>query len=213
MSNLPPLDETQTEQTETATLALGCFWGPDARFGVVPGVVRTRVGYCGGQKPQPTYHDLGRHTETVEIDFDPQQISYEALLGLYFASHNPRRPAIKRQYASVIFYHGSEQREVAHAEAARVADELGENISTDIVEAPTFWRAEDRHQKYRLQRLGEVFEEYRERFDTFDDLVDSTAVARANGYAAGYGDAAKFADDAPQLGLSDHALQQIKQRR
>ena len=213
MSQKPPLDRGQTEQTETATIALGCFWGPDARFGVVPGVVRTRVGYCGGQKPQPTYHDLGEHTETVEIDFDPTQIAYEELLRLFFASHSPTRPAIKRQYASIIFYHGDDQREAAHAEAARAADQAGTNLATDIREAPRFWRAEERHQKYKLQRLDQVFDEYRARFDTFDALVDSTAVARANGYAAGHGDDDQFAEEAGRLGLSEKALQVIRQRR
>lgn len=213
MSNTPPIDQEQTDQTETATLALGCFWGPDARFGVVPGVVRTRVGYCGGQKSEPTYHDLGEHTETVEIDFDPAQVSYEELLRLFFASHSPTRPAIKRQYASIIFFHGDAQREAAHAEATRAADEAGTNLATDIRQAPRFWRAEDRHQKYRLQRLDEVFDEYRARFDSFDELVDSTAVARANGYAAGHGDDAQFEDEADCLGLSDSALQVIRERR
>lgn len=213
MDNLPAIDRIQPHQTETATLALGCFWGPDARFGVVPGVVRTRVGYCGGHKPEPTYHDLGEHTETIEIDFDPGTVTFEELLELFFENHNPVRPAIKRQYASLIFYHSREQREAAHAQAARVADQAGENISTDIIEAPRFWRAENRHQKYNLQRLHEVFDEYRQRFDTFDELVDSTAVARANGYVAGYGDDAQFADEAASLGLSDHGLGLIEQRR
>lgn len=213
MRQTPPIDHEQTEQTETATLALGCFWGPDARFGVLPGVVRTRVGYCGGQKPEPTYHDLGEHTETVEIDFDAAQISYEELLRLFFASHSPTRPAIKRQYASIIFCHGDAQREAAHAEAARAADKAGANLATDIREASRFWRAEDRHQKYKLQRIEAVIGEFRSLFDTFDGLVDSTAVARANGYAAGHGDEGQFKDEAERLGLSDEALEVIRQRR
>lgn len=213
MTDRPPLDQEQTNQTQTATLALGCFWGPDARLGVVPGVVRTRVGYCGGEKQEPTYHDLGNHTETVEVDFDPGQISYEELLELFFDSHDPVRPAIKRQYASIIFYHDDEQREAAHAAAARAADEAGADLSTDILEAPRFWRAEDYHQKYKLQSHDQIFEEFRAIFDDFDALVDSTAVARANGYVAGHGSDAQFADEADRLGLSDEALEAIRARR
>lgn len=213
MSNRPPMDRQQPEQTQTATLALGCFWGPDARFGVVPGVVRTRVGYCGGAKAEPTYRDLGDHSETVQLDFDPDAVSYEELLTLFFESHNPLRPALKRQYASMIFYHDEEQREAAHAAAARVADEAGKSPSTDIREAPRLWRAEDYHQKYKLQRVEEVFAEYRRRFDSFDELVDSTAVARANGYIAGHGDHSRFRDDRELLGISKEALDAIEQHR
>jgi methionine-S-sulfoxide reductase len=212
MSDVPELDRRQTDETETATLALGCFWGPDARFGVVPGVVRTRVGYCGGQKSEPSYHDLGEHTETVEIDFDPGEVSYERLLELFFDWHDPQRPALKRQYASIIFTHDDAQREAAHAAAARVSDELATDIATDILAAPRFWRAEDYHQKYRLQQVDKVFGAYRERFDDFDELVDSTAVARANGYVAGYGSPAQFADEADRLGVSCEALEALRQR-
>lgn len=213
MASRPPIDDEQTDDTETATLALGCFWGPDARFGALPGVVRTRVGYCGGDKANPTYHDLGDHTETIQVDFDPETVSYRDLVQLFFDSHNPVRPAMKRQYASIVFFHDDRQRAAAQQLAARFEEKKGKEPATDIRTIPTFWRAEDYHQKYRLQQLDEVIGEFREMFETFDDLVDSTAVARANGYAAGHGGDAQFQRDSHRLGLSENAIALLRDYR
>ena len=88
-NNLPPIDAAAPSNIETATFALGCFWSPDARFGVVPGVVRTRVGYAGGNTQNPSYHDLGGHTESIQIDYDPTQTSYKTMLELFWANHTP----------------------------------------------------------------------------------------------------------------------------
>ena len=85
-----PIDQKMKElQTKTATFALGCFWGPDAVFGILEGVVRTRVGYAGGTTENPTYDKIGNHTETIEIDYDPGVINYQKLLEIFFNSHNP----------------------------------------------------------------------------------------------------------------------------
>jgi len=85
-----PYDQKMNElDSETATFALGCFWGPDASFGALEGVVRTRVGYAGGTTEGPTYKMIGDHTETIEIDYDPAVISYRELLEIFFDSHNP----------------------------------------------------------------------------------------------------------------------------
>ena len=77
---IPALDAAAPARTETATFALGCFWCPDAQFGILPGVVRTRVGYAGGTTENPTYHDLGDHTECVQIDYDPRALSFDQVL-------------------------------------------------------------------------------------------------------------------------------------
>ncbi|MCH7756772.1 peptide-methionine (S)-S-oxide reductase, partial [Patescibacteria group bacterium] len=93
---------------ETATFALGCFWGPDDYFSKLPGVVRTRVGYSGGSTENPTYTDLGDHTETIEIEFDPSIISYEELLNHFFKKHNAGIVQ-STQYKSAIFTHNKKQ--------------------------------------------------------------------------------------------------------
>ncbi len=99
---------------ETASFALGCFWNPDAQFGGLDGVIRTRVGYAGGEKENPTYQDLGNHTETTQIDYDSEEISYEELLEKFWEFHDYTEKK-KDQYKSVIFYHDEEQKEKAEA--------------------------------------------------------------------------------------------------
>src|SRR4051812_14157562 len=90
--------EARRVMTTTATFAMGCFWSPDARFGSTPGVVRTRVGYTGGELPDPTYAKLGDHTETIQLDYDPARISYEELLQIFWTGHNPVKRVWGRQY-------------------------------------------------------------------------------------------------------------------
>lgn len=91
-----------SEMTETATFGVGCFWGPDAQFGALDGVVRTRVGYAGGTKIDPTYHSLGDHTEVFQLDFDPDVVSYTDLLDHVFRSHDPRSQTRKTQYQNIV---------------------------------------------------------------------------------------------------------------
>lgn len=132
---------------QKATLALGCFWHPDDFFSKVPGVSHTTAGYSGGQKINPTYHDLGDHTESVEISFDPEKISYTELLKHFWQEHNPTLPH-KTQYKSIIFYHDAEQKKLAEQTLQSKEQELGKKIATEIRPAQTFYRAEDYHQKY-----------------------------------------------------------------
>ena len=86
---IPPIDRSVPEELKTATFAAGCFWAPDARFGVISGVVRTRVGYSGGAEENPTYYEMKDHTETLQLDYDPGRVSYVELLDVFFGAHNP----------------------------------------------------------------------------------------------------------------------------
>jgi len=153
----------------------------------MPGVVRTRVGYAGDTQANPTYHDLGDHSETVQVDYDPALISYEELLEVYFASHQPDQPMMSRQYASFIFVHNEEQRRLAEEAKAREEARLGRKLYVGIVPAGTFYRAEDYHQKYYLQGWRNVAAELQTIYPGFQALVDSTAAARLNGYLGGNG--------------------------
>jgi peptide-methionine (S)-S-oxide reductase len=149
---------------ERATFGAGCFWGVEAGFLRIPGVLDATSGYAGGSVPNPTYEQVctGRsgHTEVVEVRFDPSQVNYEDLLAAFWEIHDPTQvnrqgPDVGRQYRSVIFYHSPEQK--AAAEASKAALEASGRyrspIATAIEPAPTFYPAEDYHQRY-LEKSG-----------------------------------------------------------
>lgn len=147
-----------------ATFAAGCFWGVEARFQQLPGVISTAVGYEGGKLDNPTYHevctDRTGHAEAVEIDYDPGKITYEVLLDEFFKLHDPTQlnrqgPDWGTQYRSAIFYHSPEQEAAAKQAISRLTEEkrFSKPIATLVVPAETFWRAEEYHQKY-LEKRG-----------------------------------------------------------
>lgn len=146
-------------------------------------MVRTRVGYAGGQKEKPTYRDLGDHSEAIQIDFDPAVISYGDLLDVFWESHNPSRSSWSPQYASFVFTQDEEQERLARESAA----DLGTEVATGIKPLDRFWRAEDYHQKYRLRNSGSVMQVLAPLYLSDREFVDSTVAARLNGLLAGYG--------------------------
>lgn len=165
--------------------------------------MRTRVGYAGGSKADPTYRDLGDHTETLQVDYDPSRIGYEDLLDLFWAAHNPTSPSWSRQYASIIFYHDEDQRRLAEESLARQEAEQGRRLYTELERLDTFYLAEDYHQKYYLRSVRELAAEYLAIYPDLQAFVDSTAVARVNGYVGGNGSAEEVQRVLPELGLSE----------
>jgi peptide-methionine (S)-S-oxide reductase len=150
--------------TEKATFGAGCFWGVEETFRKLPGVTDTAVGYAGGGTENPTYHDVCSdetgHAEVVQIEFDPAKISYGELLNVFWSSHNPttlnrQGPDVGTQYRSVVFYHSPEQRAAAEAAKAELekSGRFRRPIVTQIEAAPTFYLAEDYHQRY-LEKRG-----------------------------------------------------------
>lgn len=196
----PLIDKEIPDETETATFALGCFWSPDARFGAVPGVIRTRVGYAGGDKENPTYHNLGNHTETVQIDYNPKEVGYRELLEVFWKNHNPTTPR-GIQYKSIIFYQNESQKSIAEESKNELESELEKNVVTEIRPYETFYIAEDYHQKHNLRRYEELFDAFKSIYPKTDDLIDSKAVTRANGYVAGYGEI-KSREELEKMGLT-----------
>jgi peptide-methionine (S)-S-oxide reductase len=171
-------------ETETVTFGLGCFWGPDARFGALDGVVRTRVGYAGGTTSDPTYHSLGDHTEVVQVDIDPSVRSYRAVLEMVFRSHDPSRQVKKTQYQNVVFADGDTQR--ATLESFLDERGLAGDVATRVEDLGTFTVAEDYHQKHSLRAdpgLLDVFETAGYGGD--NDIRESPAAAKLNGLAGG----------------------------
>ena len=147
-----PDKQERPERIEKARFGLGCFWHPDDSFSKLPGVAATRVGYAGGAKENPTYEDLGDHTETVEVDYHPDQISYEQLLGHFFSEHDPTAK-LKTQYKSVIFPTNAKQRQVAEKVLENKRKAMP-GIQTAIQDAESFTLAEDYHQKFLQKQRG-----------------------------------------------------------
>jgi peptide-methionine (S)-S-oxide reductase len=167
------------------------------------------VGYAGGSKANPTYHSLGDHSETIQIDYDPAQISYQELLDIFWSSHSPTARPWSRQYASIIFYHNEEQKRLAEASRDREAAGRGSPIYTEIVPFAQFYLAEAYHQKYQLQQIPALLRELRAIYPRDGDWIDSTAAARINGYLAGYGSLAELRAGIEDLGLSPVAQQKL----
>lgn len=171
----------------SATFAMGCFWAPDGRFGSTPGVVRTRVGYTGGTRPDPTYKALGDHTESVQVEFDPQRISYLQLLDMFWTGHNPMKPVWGPQYMSAIFYHDAEQeRQCMEVLKVQTMDGMF-RLPTRICALERFYEAEAYHQKYYLRRQTALTQALVEMYGSDSELIRSTAAARLNGAFTGFG--------------------------
>ncbi|MCL4501815.1 MAG: peptide-methionine (S)-S-oxide reductase [Deltaproteobacteria bacterium] len=165
-------------------------------------MVRTGVGYSGGTTKNPTYHHLGDHSETLQIDFDPRLISYKELLAIFWESHSPGTPPWSRQYQVAIFYHNGTQKRWALETRDQVAARLKGEVFTQILPAGEFYLAEDYHQKYFLRRDPVLLQEMTRIYPNPRDLARSTAAARLNGYVAGYGNRAGLETELHRLGLS-----------
>lgn len=148
--------------TQIATFAAGCFWGVEAAFNKMPGVIDALSGYTGGHQKNPTYRDVcsGKtgHAEAVEVTFDPAVVSYDALLDAFWNMHDPTQVNrqgndVGAQYRSAIFTHSPEQEAAATASRDRAQRSLDRAIATEITPASTFFRAEEYHQRY-FERNG-----------------------------------------------------------
>jgi len=200
--NAPAIDQLVYSHTQTATLAMGCFWGPEGLFGALGGVIRTRVGYAGGTTEDPTYRQLADHIETVQLDFDPSQITYAQLLEQFFTHHTPTKEPRKRQYTSAIFYHSPEQEQAALQALNAAQERLQQPIKTELISLKAFYLAEERHQKWKLRRVPAVLGELQKIYPAPEVFNNSTAVARVNGYLGGYGEKERFMEEMGSLGLS-----------
>lgn len=149
---------------QKATFGAGCFWGVEAAFRQIPGVVDAAVGYAGGDFPNPTYRDvctdMTGHAEVVEVEYDPEKVGYDELLRVFWENHDPttlnrQGPDVGTQYRSVIFYHTPEQQAAARASKEKLdaSGRFRRPIVTKIEPAPRFYRAEEYHQRY-LEKRG-----------------------------------------------------------
>ena len=142
---------------EIAVLGLGCFWGPEIKFSKLNGIIRTEVGYCGGNNAQTTYKevctDKTNHAEVVKLEFDPKIISYEQILEYFFKIHdsttlNSQGPNFGTQYRSEIFYLNSSQKDIAEKIIEKENKKLSEKVVTKLSIVKNYCTAEEYHQKY-----------------------------------------------------------------
>jgi peptide-methionine (S)-S-oxide reductase len=147
---------------ETAVFGAGCFWQVEVEFRNTPGVLDAMVGYMGGELENPTYEQVCTartgHAEVVEVKFDPEEVSYDDLLDVFWGLHDPTQmnrqgPDVGPQYRSAIFVSSDEQRATAEASKGRVQERFSKPIATSIEPASMFWEAEDYHQRY-LEKRG-----------------------------------------------------------
>ena len=150
----------------------------------------------------PTYRKMGDHTETVQVDYDPQRITYAQLLDIFWKSHMPTRRSWSRQYMSAVFYHNEEQRQQALASKATLEQNIGHAVKTKVVPVRSFTMAEDYHQKYILKKHRALSNQMARIYPNHQDFVDSPAVTRLNGYAGGHATADQLSREIDILGLS-----------
>ncbi len=150
----------------------------------------------------PTYRNMGDHTETVQVDYDPQRISYTQLLDIFWKSHEPTARNWSRQYMQAVFYHNEVQHRQALASKATVEQKIGQAVKTEVVSVRSFTMAEDYHQKYILKSHKALRQEMARIFPNSQDFVDSRAVTRLNGYAGGHGTTDQLSREMNTLGLS-----------
>ena len=203
-------DALPPSETATATFGMGCFWGPDARFGAMAGVVRTRVGYAGGTDPDPSYYALGDHTEVVQVEYGPDTLEYGDVLDVFWANHDPFSTPYKRQYRGVVLVHDVAQRQTAEAAKADLEARTGQTVETPVEPMEGFTLAEDYHQKYELRSTPVLGDELVDRYGPA--VVDSTVAARLNGFVAGHGSKAQREAFLASLSLSPAAVSELERR-
>ncbi len=177
----------------------------------MPGVVRTRVGYAGGIIDSPTYQNIGEHAETIQIDYDADVISYRELVDKFWDDHNPFQQPFSNQYRSILFYHNQEQYSIAQQMKSEIEQEEGREIKTEFKEFNELHLAEFYHQKYYLQQRSDYKNHYLKEMNR-EKFINSTAVARVNGYLAGEGDREQLKKEAGSLGLNDELKNDLMEK-
>jgi methionine-S-sulfoxide reductase len=173
------------------------------------GVIRTWSGYAGGTTANPEYENLGDHTETVMVEYDPEKVSYGDLLEVFWTSHNPASPSWSAQYRSVIFTADEDQRKAAERSAAKLRADTGAKIYTAVEPMGKFYIAEDYHQKHYVRRDHVLMREYNEMYATGAEFASSPSAAKANGILAGLATRQEAEKFISLLGLSEEARERL----
>lgn len=167
------------------------------------------MGYAGGTTQNPNYGNIGDHTETVQIDYDPERITYAELCALFWESHTPTSRRWGRQYRNAVFYHNADQRRQALESKAALEQKIDETVHTEIVPIRSFTWAEEYHQKYLLKSRPELARKMMRIYPDKRDFNNSTAVARLNGYVGGNGSRKQLRRDIGRLGLDERGQERL----
>lgn len=167
------------------------------------------MGYSGGTTEDPTYENIGDYMETIELDYDPEEISYKELLQIFFRKHSPEYQMTKRQYMSAIFYRSEVEKETAVEAMQQEEKRLGLKLYTHIIPFERFYLAEAYHQKYYLQLVDILKSEIRNKYASFKEFNDSREAARMNGYVKGLGDMELLMAEIDSFGLSDKGRKRL----
>jgi len=174
------------------------------------------VGYAGGDQLNPTYLNIGDHTEVFQVDYDPKQTSFSALLEMFWNNHDPTKLKISKsdgtptphtQYLSTLFYHDDIQKQLAEESLIQARHQLGPNIHTVVKPFTKFYLAEDYHQKYLLQKHGALLSQLD--ISPGEELIESHVACRLNGYLAGYGSVEAFKKECGGLHIQAQAKKLI----
>lgn len=175
------------------------------------GVLRTRVGYSGGRSTNPSYKVVDLHTEVVEIDYDPDVISYEDLIDVFFSAHNETLRPYDQRVKSLIFYRNDEEYEIAKTklDAIRQATPEEESVYTELKAFEVFYLAEPEHQNRSLKLETSLYKELKQIFETEEDMLLSILVSKLNGYIYGYGDMEGATELLDKSGLSEASKNRV----
>jgi len=180
-----------------ATFAMGSHWGPAARFGAVPGVIRVRVGFTGGVEPDPSYNDPKDHAEALTLHFDPDRVSYQRLLEVFWDYHD-WTVENATNYASIIFAHDDQQKAAGNASLTEMTGKTERSIQTKILPYTQFWPSDDEFQHSLLQQQKAIFERLK---IPPTMLAHSHLATKVEGYVCGYAKPEMFDDEVTELSL------------
>jgi methionine-S-sulfoxide reductase len=208
-SPIAELLPTQMPKLRKAYFSMGCFWGSEAMLASCPGVMFTRVGFTGGTLPNPSYSAIGDHVETVEVSFDPDQVSYIQLLDHFWSHHNAHAKPIFRQYASAIFTEDEGQEQAARKMRENRRSSSGDRLLTAIKPLQTFYPADAGHQKYYLSQDPELLERLPRHGE---QKLDTRLATKLNALAGHAGQRQHIQNALTELGLSEASTEALLQR-
>ncbi|EPY6470179.1 peptide-methionine (S)-S-oxide reductase [Clostridium sporogenes] len=192
-----------------AYFSMGCFWSVEALFDSLDGVIKTYVGYTGGNTLFPTYNSIGDHLETVEIYYNSSKITFENLLIVFEKNHNyTTRPSLS-QYNSAILYNNENEKELCLNWKKSKEEELNKEVLTKISPIEKFYYAEFYHQKYYVQLEPVIMSNLRSKFSTGNDLISSPLCHKLNAYLAGYGSLKELNNEIKDFNLSKDAKNRL----
>ncbi|MBN2240232.1 MAG: peptide-methionine (S)-S-oxide reductase [Dehalococcoidales bacterium] len=173
------------------------------------GVIRTRVGYAGGVTDNPAYYNIGNHSESIQIDYDPDIVSYRELLDVFWDSNAAVALPYSMQYHSRIFFHNEEQKVLAEESYRIQKKEHPGTVATEIIPYKVFYIAEDYHQKFYLRQDRKLMAALKDSILNDEKFINSTAVARLNGYAGGNGSSEILERDIDRYGLTEEGKKRL----